>query len=291
VAVLERFPLLRRAIANQYQAILVAGAVGFSLIFANPLPLLLLAGLELMTMPLWLERLKRRMEIERKASQRQFETISAEQRYAELPYPSKQRFDRLRQLCAQIQENYRGLSPASQGMLADQTGKFDAILGTCLRRLWLLQKYDELGRTFNAKALQEEIGRIQLALKSAQLDGRVREAWEQNLAIKQKLLASAEQNRSSQQALAAELDSLETLLQLLLQKSIAATDAGSFALEIDEVMSQVEADAQSVAELERMLGALPELMERAPLGDRLGLPQPQQPPGERGRQGGTTRRG
>lgn len=283
MGLLDRNPVLKRAIANQYQAILAAGAVGFSLLLANPLPLIVFAGAQLMVMPFLLDRLKRRMEIEQKASERQFETMSGEQRYAELPGQLRTRYDRLRQLCGQIQENYRGLSPASQGMLADQTGKFDAILANALRRLWLLQKYDELARTFSAKQVKEEIGKIRLALESTTLDPRVREAWQQNLSIKEKLLASAERNQSQMQALAAELDSLETLLQLLLQKSLAATDAGAFALEIDDVVSQAEADAASVVELERMLGGIPELSEPADLG-QLGAPTPQ-----RNRQGGFRR--
>ena len=44
MAFLDRHPVLKRAVANQYQAILLAGAAGFSLLFANPLPLALLFG-------------------------------------------------------------------------------------------------------------------------------------------------------------------------------------------------------------------------------------------------------
>ena len=281
MGLLDRNPVLKRAIVNQYQAILAAGAVGFSVLLANPLPLILFAGGQLMVMPFLLERLKRRMEIERKASARQFEEMTGEQRYGELPGPMRQRFERLRQLCGQIQENYRGLSPASQGVLADQTAKFDAILANALRRFWLLQKYEELARTFSPRQVKDEVGKIKLALESPTLDARVREAWRQNLAIKEKLLASVDRHQAQMQALAAELDSLETLLQLLLQKSLAATDAGAFALEIDDVVSQAEADAASVVELERMLGGIPELVEPADLG---GLATPA--PRDRARQGG-----
>ncbi len=64
-----------------------------------------------------------------------------------------------------------------------------------------------------------------------------------------------EKNAQNSAALAAELDSLESLLQLLLQKSVAATDATAFSAEIDDVLAQVEADDASVEEMERMLGA------------------------------------
>ena len=46
--------------------------------------------------------------------------------------------------------------------------------------------------------------------------------------------------------LVAELDSIEALLQLLLQKSLAAGDAAAFAAELDDALSQAEADEQQV---------------------------------------------
>jgi hypothetical protein len=37
---LERHPALKKAVANQYQAILAAGAIGFSAVTLSPLPLM-----------------------------------------------------------------------------------------------------------------------------------------------------------------------------------------------------------------------------------------------------------
>jgi hypothetical protein len=71
-----------------------------------------------------------------------------------------------------------------------------------------------------------------------------------------------EKNAQNSAALAAELDSLEALLHLLLQKSVAATDATAFTAEIDDVLAQVEADHASVEEMERMLGAMPQIETR-----------------------------
>ena len=62
---LDRHPVFRKAIANQYQAILAVAAVGFSVVTLSPLPALIWAGGQLMTLPFLVERLKRRLEIER----------------------------------------------------------------------------------------------------------------------------------------------------------------------------------------------------------------------------------
>ena len=113
----------------------------------------------------------------------------------------------------------------------------------------------------------------------------MREAWQQNLGIKRKLLETAERNETNRTALMAELDSLESLLQLLLQKSLAATDASDFAANVDDIVSQAEADAASVAEMEALVSSLPEL-STPPLSERLrhqAIPPPPPPPGRRQR--------
>ena len=291
MAFLDRYPVLKKAVANQYQAILVAGATAFSALTLSPLPLLLLAGLELMVMPFLVERIKRRLAIEKKYAERQFQAMSQEQRFEALIPAARARFIRLRQLCERIQANYRGLSPASQGLLADQEAKFDAILATFLRHLWLVQKHDEMIAAFDENQGKEEVAKIEQQLATPGLEPRVKEALEQNLEIRDQLLKSVRQNVSNRQALHAELDSLEAVLQLLLQKSIAATDAGAFSLEIDDVLARAEADAASVEEMERLFGALPEVSEQRTLSPKikqaiLPPPPPQKPqPTTRGREG------
>jgi hypothetical protein len=255
MGLLDRHPVLRRAIANQYQAILAAGAVGFSLVFANPLPLLLYLGGNLMAFPLVFERLRRRMEIERKFAERRAVEMSREERLRALAKPARARFERMQALCEAVQENYRGLSPASQGILADQRAKFEAILGAFLKRLWLVERYDALAGSADPDVLRREIAELVRVRAADGLPQRVSEALEKKLEIQRELLATLDQNRANRAALRAELDSLEALLQLLLQKSIAATDATAFSAEIDDVLAQAEADAASVEEMERLLGS------------------------------------
>jgi hypothetical protein len=257
--VLDRYPLLKAAVANQYQLILAAAATALSLATLTPLPLLLLLGGEFVVMPFMFERLKRRLEIEKKYAARQVESLSQAERYDQLPPDSKARHDALRKLSRQIQGNYGGLSAASQGILAEYSDKFEAILATCLRRLWLVHKYDAMIRAFDSAKVEGEIARLEGQLAGKDIPPRVAEAWQQNLEIKQKLLAAVERNVANRVALLAELDSLESLFQLLLQKSLAATDAQAFSAEMDDILSQAELDAKSVQEMEQLLGAMPEL--------------------------------
>ena len=258
MAFLDQHPALKKAVANQYQAILLAGAAAFSALTLSPLPLLLLAGAELMTMPFLVERLKRRIEIERKHASRRAVALSREQLLEALPRPALARFDRLRHLVERVKQNYQGLSPESQAMVGDQSSKFGAILASCLKRLWLLHRYDELAAQTDADRLAREIAELQKRIDAPDQPERVRAALVTNLEIRTELRKALERNQSNRAALAAEIDSLEALLELLLQKSVAATDATAFSAEIDDVLHHIEADAEAVEEMERMLQSIPE---------------------------------
>ncbi len=261
--------VLKRALVNQYQIILAAAATALSVATVSPLPFLLLLGGELLSMPFLLERVQRRLEIQRKQDARQEETLSQEQRYEQLSPENKNRFGHFRRLIRQIQDNYKALSVASQNVLGEQVEKFDAILATALRRLWLVQKYEQMIRAFDLQRVRTDMEQLQRQLTATNVKPRIREAWEQNLQIKGKLLETADRNVLNRTALLAELDSLESLLELLLQKSIAATDAQAFSTDLDDILAQAEADAASVQEMENLLGAMPELSGRPTLSDRV----------------------
>lgn len=261
--------VFKRAVANQYQIILVMAATALSVATLSPFPLLLLVGGEMLAMPFLLERIQKRLEIEKKYAARQVETMSQEQRYEQLGLEPKARFGQMKRLCGQIQEHYKGLSAESQGMLVEQGQKFDAILATSLRRLWLVQKYDQMVRAFDAQKAKQETDKLRYQLSNKDLQPRVREALEQNLEIKEKLLETVERNGHNRMALMAELDTVESLLQLLLQKSIAATDAQAFSADLDDILSQAEADAASIQEMEALMGSMPELAGRQTLSERV----------------------
>jgi DNA mismatch repair ATPase MutS len=277
VGFLDRHPVFKKAIANQYQAILAAGAVAFATVLATPVPLILFLGVELMAMPFLVDRLRRRMEIEKKFADREAHSLSQEEQFDALGPASRQRFVAMRKVLERVQANYKGLTPASQGILAEQSEKFERILGSALRRLWLLERYAETERAADPKTLEREIARLTQQLGSPELAPRIREALEKNREIQQELLKTLHDNQANREGLEAELESLESLLQLLLQKSISATDASAFTTEIDDVLAQVDSDAASVEEMERMLASFPASESESGLSPRL-RPMAEVPP-------------
>jgi hypothetical protein len=285
--VFDRHPVLKRALLNQYQLILAASVAAASLGLESPLPVLLFIGCEVLSLPFLLERTQRRLEVEKNLAERREETLSQEQRYDQLAAEAKARLLKIKRTCGQIQENYKSLSPASQDVLGEQVQKFSAIQATALRRLWLVQKYEQMIRSLDIQQIQRQIEALRLELAAPDTTDRIRDAWQQNLEIKEKLLETAERNVLNRTALLAELDSLETLLQLLQQKSIAATDAEAFSTELDTILSQAEADAASVQEMEELMGSIPELQGRAiseNIGRAANEPLPFSPRNARGRE-------
>lgn len=258
---LEKHPVLKAAIANQYQLILAATATALAVATVSPLPWLLLLGGQFIAAPFLLERIKRRLEIEKKYASRNAEVMTQEQRFAEMRPEGKQRFAEIRKLTEHIERNYKALSPNAQDVLADQREKFDAMLATVLRRLWLLEKHDQMTRAFDEGRVRYDVKQIEKSLEEKGAEPRLREALGQNLEIKKRLLEAYDTNMANKAALLAELDSVESLLHLLLQKSLAATDAQAFSVEIDDMLQQAEADAAAVREMERLMGAMPELSQ------------------------------
>jgi hypothetical protein len=122
---------------------------------------------------------------------------------------------------------------------------------------------------FDEKETRAEIERLTGQLGAAGLEPRAREALEANLEILRNLAPMVRQNVADRSTLAAELDSLEDQLGLLLQRSIGATDAVAFSLEIDRVLARAEADAKSAEERERFVGVLPGPPDAAVLSENI----------------------
>ena len=284
MGLLDRNPVLKRAIVNQYQAILATGAVAFSVLLANPLPLLLFAGgaADGDAVPArTAEAPDGDREEELRAAVRGDERRAALRRAAAGDAPAlRAAAPALRPGPAELPRPLPGLPgrprrPDREVRRGARQRPAAALAAAEVRRaLAHLQRPAGQGRDRQDPAGARVARRWMRA--SARPGGRTSRS---RRSCSPRSTATSRRCRRS----LAELDSLETLLQLLLQKSLAATDAGAFALEIDDVVSQAEADAASVVELERLLGGIPELAERPDLGD-LAPPAPQ-----RSRQGGFRR--
>ena len=248
--------ILRELVLNQYQAIVAGGAALASVLTLNPVPFLLWLGSELVLLPILdsgpLRRLvaRRRREAARlQQSQRRAAAI------ASFEPPFAKRYAAMEQLCRSIESNYQGLSGISQAYLSEQRGKLDNILDGCLNRMLALQRYDKMPITRNPAEIKREISDLEKELAGTDLNDRARAALQKNLELKQRLLKSYSEAGGNMKALETELDSMQSLLEVLHQNSLSLRDPQAISDELDTIVRQSDASDRAVRELEAMLRA------------------------------------
>jgi hypothetical protein len=247
--------ILKDLIFNQYQAILLGGAAAASLISLNPLPLLALLGGEFILLPVLdsgpLRRLvKRRRNV---VARREMETRRARLIASFTPEYAK-RYRDMENLCRMIESNYQSLNGTSQAYLSEQRQKLDLILDGCLSRMLALQRYARMLASRDAEDIKEEIKHLDSEMRQPGLPDRARTALQKNIELKKKLIASDSEARGTVKALATELDSMASLLEVLHQNSIAMRDPQTFSHELDSIVRQSEDSERMVREMEALLG-------------------------------------
>jgi hypothetical protein len=252
----EARSILKELIANQYQAIVLGGAALASLISLNPLPMLVWLGGELIMLPILDSGpLRRAVHRRRLARARQEAETRRAGLVASLNQPNQRRYAELAHLCRLIEANYPGLSGISTAYLSEQRAKLDMILHGCAHRMLAIQRYELLLMNRNPERVETEIDRLELELRDDELNERARAAIQKNLELKRKLLGSLTDARGTIRAMATELDSLASLLEVLHQNSISMRDPRAVSQELDTIVRQSEESERVVREMEALLGA------------------------------------
>jgi hypothetical protein len=174
----------------------------------------------------------------------------------------------MEELCRLIEANYQGLTGISQAYLSEQRGKLDAVLQGYLHRLMALQRYERMPVSRNSDEIEREIEELEQELSDPGLPERAAAALKKNLELKQRLLASLSEVASTVKALSTELDSIESLLEVLHQNSISLRDPQAISQELDAIVRHSEDSDRIVREMEALLrsgaegwpgGALPDV--------------------------------
>jgi len=246
--------ILRELVFNQYQAILAGGAALASVVTLNPLPLLVWLGSELVLLPILDSGPLRRLVARRKlALARQGADAQRAQLRASLTPEHVRRFEAMEHLCDLIEANYQSLSGISQAYLSEQRQKLDVILQSCLHRLLALQRYERMPASRDPQEIEEEIADLEKELAQGNPPERAAAALRKNLELKRTLLASVSRVGDTVRTLLTELDSMESLLELLHQNSISLRDPQAISNELDTIVRQSEESERVVREMEALL--------------------------------------
>jgi len=246
--------ILRELIFNQYQAIVLGGTAIASLIALNPLPLLIWLGSELVLLPILdsgpLRRLvnKRKRDIARaKAGEQRARVI------ADLTPVHAKRYAAVEEMCRRIEANYQGLSGISQAYLSEQRAKLDMILTGCLTRLSALQRYQKMPPRRGKAEIEREIDGLEAELAQPDVPERAAAALRKNLELKRRLLASLDQADDTIRTLQTEIDSMESLVEVLHHNSMSLRDPQAISEELDTIVRQSEDSDRIVREMEALL--------------------------------------
>lgn len=246
--------ILRELIFNQYQAIVLGGTAILSLLAANPLPLLVWLGSELVLLPILDSGPLRRLVNRRKRELAKAQAEAARSRLVgELSAEHAKKYAALEELCGQIEANYAGLTGISQVYLAEQRAKLDMILGGALHRLHALQRYQRMPARRRAEDVQREINDLEAELTDAEVSERTAAALTKNLELKRRLLASVSQVGDTVRMLQTEIDSIQALLEVLHQNSMSLRDPQAISQELDTIVRQSEDSERIVREMEALL--------------------------------------
>jgi hypothetical protein len=250
----EARSILKELVVNQYQAIVLGGTAVASLVTLNPLPLLVWLGGELVLLPLLDSGPLRRLVHRRRLARAREETEGRRSRMiASLNQANRKRFDEMDRLCRLIETNYQGLHGISQAYLSEQRGKLDMILDSGAQRMVALERYESLLVERNPTQVERAITRLEQELSEGELAERARAAVEKNLELKRRLLASLLEADDTIKALATELDSMTSLLEVLHQSSISMGDPQAVSQELDTIVRQSEDSGRVVREMEALL--------------------------------------
>jgi hypothetical protein len=250
----EARSILKELVANQYQAIVLGGTAVASLITLNPLPLLVWLGSELVLLPILDSGPLRRLVHRRRLARARDESESRRARITQSLNPAnRKRYGEMEHLCQQIETNYQGLHGISQAYLSEQRGKLDMILDSGAQRMLALERYETLLVDRNPAKVERAIDRLEEELRDGQVAERARLALEKNLELKRRLLKSLLESDDTIQALATELDSMTSLLEVLHQSSISMGDPQAISQELDTIVRQSEDSGRVVREMEALL--------------------------------------
>lgn len=184
----------------------------------------------------------------------------------ELAPSQREHYFALKELRDKILANYKKL-PGGGVLAASSESQIDALLVNFLRLLSTLNGYRKYLNAADQAAVEREIADLGADVKS-ETNERLREVKQRRLEILQKRLERFVQAEESREVISHQLASIEDLLRLTHEQSIAIRDPESVTHQLDALTAEASATAETVREMERFMTFAEEMSSSAPAPDR-----------------------
>ncbi len=262
---------LSHAFKSQYNLIGIGTALGFALLSANPLPLILLLGAQLVVLPLVAgsERYQRAIRAKMLEDERQQKQanrrLEASEMLRLLSDPERHRYRGLETLAAEIRENYQSLDASSQSLLDEVVGKLDFLISFYLRMRYSVARYEAYFQTPDPERIRHRLASLEREM--AQGPERVRAIKGKTTNVLRKRLERYEKALENRQLVDAQTETVLEVLQLLRDQSFSMTDPKTITEQLDGLVSSAEETERGVKDLEELLDADQDLFLPGSLAD------------------------
>jgi hypothetical protein len=241
----------------QYNLITLAGAVGFAVISASGLPLLLAAGAELIylsTIP-QNERFKRLARSWQYAEQKKQQQKGLSELFRELPPEMRSRYARLDAVCQGIRENYKRLTSTSQMFAEQMESKLDGLSQSYVRLLNSAFHHRQYLNTTNLESIRKEAAGLQSDLEKE--PPRVQDINRKRIEILGKRMEKFDKIKENCQIVDAQCAAIEDVLQLIRDQSVTMHDPQEISEHLDNLVKDVEQTEETVKEVEAIFDLSP----------------------------------
>ena len=179
----------------------------------------------------------------------------------------REHYQQLVGLKEKILANYAKL-PGGRVLSASSEQRLDALLTSFLRLISTLNQHRTYLNTTERQSLEKDVRALELEL-AQETSARIKDVKEKRLDILQKRLARFAQASESREVVSHQLASIEDLLRLTHEQSIAIQDPESVTRQLDALSAEASATDESVRDMERFLEFTEETSAPLPHGTRV----------------------
>jgi len=168
----------------------------------------------------------------------------------------------LNELKDKILANYR-LLPGGRVMAASSEGRLDGLLTSFLRLLSTLNSYRKYLNTADRKSIEGELAGLEAEV-AQETNPRLKDVKSRRIEIMKKRVHRFVQAEESREVVSHQLASIEDVLRLTHEQSIAIRDPEAVERQLESLTTEVEATEETVREMERFMEFSDELSSHAP---------------------------
>jgi hypothetical protein len=249
--------LLRRAFANQYNYILLAGTGLFALATFSWLPLLVGAGIEALWLTLGADSslFRRWVKLQEGVEKRQAVEAQAATALASLRPGYVERFRELETLAREIDQMAAENPSLETSLIQEEMNKLGRLLHSYLQMALVHQRLaDYIGENSETE-IQRDIKRYERAL-SGEKDREVQKGLRQSMALAQKRMQQHDKITSAFKLVGLKIDMLDKSFRYLRSHILGIGKREELTAEIDELIVGVESVEQLSAETDPLIDEL-----------------------------------